>query len=253
MFLLWARYADRMSEDVKNPPILPEPWVDRTDLLRSDGSGLNDEIKLLEKFYERMRPEGQRRLGDIAPVGHTPPVHVMAENRDTEVRIILTLANMWHEQPGTFALSAQFELQPLAVYFFSRSEFHVLSGTDFRQLPVQSICSAYSFAFAEEIILGNRELLLQEGPPYDDYVVPVEYRENYMKNSLNKLPVQYVRKPWFYALVAVQYDAVFNKFPDVNTADKMAEINSSVAKSTVQRWIAKARKMNLLAPARLVK
>lgn len=69
-------------------------------------------------------------------------------------------------------------------------------------------------------------------------------------NILSALPAEHSRKKWFYALVAEQYDAVAEEYPSVNVAQKMVEINESVAKpSTVRRWIAEARKRGLLLPA----
>lgn len=226
---------------------LPEPWEDRTDILFPDS-------QLLEELADRYvvpSENNPRRFdngGSIA--GQGPTKWVLMKNRQTNVRVIVGFAMLYTTLEGSLDISARFDLEPIAVMVFSGDSYSPLSGTDLRQLPMQSICSAYSEAFGADIIRSNREVLLKAESPSD---VRERYRRLVDDAPTEPLPSEYSRNPWFYALVGLQYEAVAERYPDKNTTDKMVEINSPIAKSTVQRWITKARRFNLLAPARLVR
>ena len=114
-----------------------------------------------------------------------------------------------------------------------------ITGSDLRDIPLQRILLAYFDAEMSRVVAGKRHALLLSSMSGD---VPPS-------NILSPLPAEYSRRNWFYALVAEQYDAVAEKYPNANAANKMVEINSDVAPGSVRRWITKARKRGLLLPA----
>lgn len=113
-----------------------------------------------------------------------------------------------------------------------------ITGTDLRAIPLKTIVDAYSAAEYTSAINVNRLML----SPY----VPKEVRA---EEILSPLPAQYARERWFYLLVAEQYEELESKHHHENTAKMMAALNPEVSESTIRRWITRARKEILLAPA----
>lgn len=129
-----------------------------------------------------------------------------------------------------------------------------ITSTDLRNLPLRAITSAYGRAVLNRTIAQNRWLNLVD-PEYKG--IPEKYWNETgghgcalpPSNILDPLPTRYSRRPWFYALVAEQYDALEREHPDANISNLMVELNSSVAPGSVRRWITRARKECLLRPA----
>ena len=177
------------------------------------------------------------------------------ENIDTGVQIILQLARTVGAG-NDFApnMSLEYVIQNLVVLGGGNGD---IRGTDLRDIPVKAILSAYAQHDTADILRFNRTALLDfpesKGIPkkYWDEDVNGQMDTVYPPtNILDPLPAQYSRRPWFYALVAEQYDALAEKYPNDNTANRMIELNEPYAKkSTVQRWLTEARKRGLLAPA----
>lgn len=128
-------------------------------------------------------------------------------------------------------------MKALAVFFVTGSFTGVISGSEMRKLPLSTICSIYEERQGDDSILLNRVSVLGTGPV----------------DPLRPLPkIGKSKDADFYALVAIQFEGIQSKFPDDNVAKRMAKLNE-VPLSTIQRWIAKSRQLNLLAPARWVK
>lgn len=241
---MYLMYHQRMSNESEKPVILPKPWVE--DPLRPS----HEEFLLLEKLRSEEYSLYEDRFRSPDVTGQWSKwIHIT--NSETGVRVLIHLLASAVDSSGLIPLDAEIA----EVLMFSPDYAGSLSGTDLRQIPLQSIRSAYLRQFSAEVLQGNREYLLHERNPRRAYVVPKECRDREQDEgkAMQPLPTQYTRRTWFYALVGIQYDAVEKNFPNENTAAKMIEINAPAAKSTVQRWITKARKMYLLDPARLVK
>lgn len=176
------------------------------------------------------------------------------ENIDTGLRIIIQLARKTdevnHSAPN---MSLEYVIKNLVVLGDSSGE---VRGTDLRDIPVKAILSAYAQHDAENTIAFNRVALLDfpesRGIPkkYWDEDVDGQMDTVYPPTHiLDPLPTQYSKRPWFYALVAEQYDALAREHPDANIANLMIALNPDVAAGSVRRWITRARKEGLLPPA----
>lgn len=229
----------------ETPAILPKPWVDRTHLITSQISLLAKLGQGIEKTLRLETSSVEYRLNADSASRHWR----FAVNQETSVGVMLCLVETFgidqYENGG------HFDLSPIYISFFSPTTLDYITGTDLRNLPIKSICSAYSLSYWNDEYIAKRDDLLSRYEKTNDEseAIHIFIKSNY----LAKLPSQYSRKPWFSVLVAYQYDAVSMKYPHENVAENMFKINHPAAKSTVQRWITNARKMNLLAPARLVK
>lgn len=175
------------------------------------------------------------------------------ENIDTGMRLILRL--MPDAAPHTQRPTLAIEYHAVAVVLLSHGSGGV-RGADLRDVPLAAICAAYSARDAAERIRFNRTARLDfpasQGIPkkYWDEDVDGEMDTVYPPtNILDPLPAKCSKRPWFYALVAEQYDALAREHPDANVANLMVELNSDVAPGSVRRWITRARKEGLLPPA----
>lgn len=219
---------------------LPAPWVeDQWTVSQSEAIG-----ELFVRVPQLFAADGKSSMQDQAD----KIVWFRLRNIETGVQVILELVN---ESQGRVPVNTQANYQPMGIFFWANGTLLPLNGTDLRILPLKTICNAISERLEYGTIAENRMALVNSAlsdwpyPVWDDYDAGV---------GDEPLPVEYSRRKWFYAAVGYQYDYLAKKYPNENIADKMIAINSGVAaKSTVQGWITKARKMNLLAPARLVK
>lgn len=146
----------------------------------------------------------------------------------------------------------EYEVERLAV--MSPADTLGITGTDLRNIPLRAIASAYGMAALKRTFAQNRWLRLADAKRQG---IPEKYLNGTDGDKcgfppphiLDPLPAQYSRRPWFYALVAEQYDALEREHPDANVSNLMVELNSSVAAGSVRRWITRARKECLLKPA----
>ncbi|WP_133119401.1 hypothetical protein [Bifidobacterium scaligerum] len=221
---------------------LPEPWEDAP---WSDG-GVPHELNELRFIDEK--------LFDNWTGGARISTWHRMRNKSTGVYVIIRLSsNVSRDSHGGVAVPAG---SPDVILFWSENRFSSISGTDLRDLPLSSICAAYSFN--DTRISLNRSSLLCDASVPDKYrldgVRPYLSPDNIRGfNVLAPLPSRYSRRPWFYSLVGLQFDALYDLKSSENVVDLMVGINHPTAKSTVQGWITRARKMGLLAPAKRVR
>lgn len=178
---------------------------------------------------------------------------VCLENIDSGIRLILRLVPEVAPKAQRPTLAIGYRAS--AVVLLSRGSDDV-RGADLREVPLAAICAAYSARDAAERIHFNRTVRLDfpasQGIPkkYWDEDVDGEMDTVYPPTHiLDPLPAKYSKRPWFYALVAEQYDALARENPDANITNLMVELNSDVAPGSVRRWITRARKECLLPPA----
>lgn len=235
------------NDENYRPVPLPTPWAD-IPFARVDH---REEYSILEGMA-RLAHNRTKRLTDLPKDAAvlTSSWH-MFKNVDTEMLIIMRLSNRAYYIDGGMGVVGGADYFPSLMFLFSEDGgWGELTGTDLRSVPIKSICSAYAERLSGQTIINNISSVLFD---YPDYKIPARFTDDVEGHALDPLPFKYSRRTWFYALVGVQYDAVAKAFPDVNATDKMVEINSSISKPTVQRWITKARKMNFLAPAKWVR
>ena len=199
--------------------MLPDPWEDVTATLPSD---------YVDQGWKAVR------------------------NTRNNMRVALLL----REKLDVRSIPSRFtgEYQVTRVVVTPPAETRDITSTDLRNLPLRAITSAYGMAALKRTFAQNRWLNLAD-PEYKG--IPEKYWNETgghgcalpPANILDPLPTQYSRRPWFYALVAEQYDALEREHPDANISNLMVELNSSVAPGSVRRWITRARKECLLKPA----
>lgn len=173
-------------------------------------------------------------------------------NTRNNMRVALLLRKRLDTHSGLPSFIGEYDVERLAV--MSPANALGITSTDLRNLPLRAITSAYGRAVLNRMIAQNRRLNLAD-PEYKG--IPEKYWNETgghgcalpPANILDPLPAQYSRRPWFYALVAEQYDALEREHPDANVSNLMVELNSSVAPGSVRRWISRARQECLLPPA----
>lgn len=169
-------------------------------------------------------------------------------NIRNNMRVALLLRKRLDTHSGLPSFIGEYDVERLAV--MSPANALGITSTDLRNLPLRAITSAYGRAMLWRTIAQNR-LLNLAGPEYKG--IPEKYWKETgaegFAHILDPLPTQYSKRPWFYALVAEQYDALAREHPDANIANMMIALNPDVAAGSVRRWIARARKECLLPPA----
>lgn len=169
-------------------------------------------------------------------------------NIRNNMRVALLLRKRLDTHSGLPSFIGEYDVERLAV--MSPANALGITSTDLRDLPLRAITSAYGRAMLWRTIAQNRLLNLAD-PEYKG--IPEKYWKETgaegFAHILDPLPTQYSRRPWFYALVAEQYDALEREHPDANISNLMVELNSSVAPGSVRRWISRARQECLLPPA----
>lgn len=125
-----------------------------------------------------------------------------------------------------------------------------VSSAELRKLPLSSIASAYQEHDLQQRIEFN--LKLATNTVFGELDKPRRTLEDVTDEEAMKSLKDTPRGTHFYGLIALQYMRFCKTNPDENPAKLMAKLNESPL-SSVQRWIAQARKMNLLAPAKRAK
>lgn len=223
---------------------LPEPWVDVPwQSYSSDERDALSQWKQERKNFETVL-DHFNEVSLLYSKYSLVSWHIV-KNVNTGTFVVLGVKEQFDEGPNDSRIPTNYDL--VALYFFSEDGFSSITGTDLRDIPVRTICNAYAQSSNKKTIALNRSAILIGSS------TPKHFRNLRDFDALSSLPAKYSRHGWFYALVGYQYDQIKKCYPDDNTVDKMVEINSPAAKSTVQGWITKARKMNLLAPASWVK
>ena len=240
--------------DRKNEPVqLPEPWEDvrlygtENHKLHAVNSEFREVLEYIEDKNPPKHPFAVGRMGLFEFAKHAE--WKLVRNTANGMIVAMLLGTTYSGQPD--GIGVNFRL--LEMFIVAQPYTEDISTTDLHDFPLKAIISAYlKVRWSREVVV-NRAMLLncpkEAGIPtlyWNDEDVP---RACPPKNILTPLPVEYSRRNWFYALVAEQYDAVAEKYPNANAANKMVEINSDVAPGSVRRWITKARKMGLLLPA----
>lgn len=209
---------------------LPEPWVPvSSDYYYSD---LDKDIRELTNIM------------DPATEAFELAAHRIAEEkrrwrfiRNATTEVVAALRIVHPREGKTDTLSVPYRLLEIRL----SNQYPGVSSSDLRDVPISAILAAYTRAASGRIIRINAWKARQSA--YKDPDVP----RNFVPHE--PLPAKFSRRPWFYALVAEQYRYLEEEYPDDNTANKMVELNSSVAPGSVRRWITRARNMSLLPPA----
>lgn len=210
------------SIEIMKEMTLPEPWED---VPFAEDSG--DYGMVLENAAKVFRScaNGPYPNSKLLTFDHWLHLH----NSATSVDVFIHLQNMPFSQ----------RWEATSVYFSAVGNNSAVTGSELRKLPLSTICSIYGSRFNETLIATTRKSALIDYGKIPDITEP--------------LPKVGKRKgPFFYALVGMQFDELKRLYPDENIADIMRKLNDAPL-STVQRWIAKARNMNMLAAAQWVK
>jgi hypothetical protein len=201
---------------------LPEPWKDVPFV--EDGI---DHTKTLEDAANTFRSYSDEEYPHAAQWVNSHWIHL--HNPDTSVDVFMHLQNKLFSQ----------QWEATSVYFSATGNGHAVSSAELRKLPLSTICSIYGNRFNIGLITASRRSAL------------ADYKGDH--DAMKPLPKVGKRKgPGFYALVGMQFDELAKRYPDENIAMRMRDLNGAPL-STVQRWIAKARSMNMLAAAQWVK
>ena len=201
---------------------LPEPWEDVQ--LPDDGNDHDVKLEQSASVF-RLYTNGTYPNASHSVLRHWVHLH----NSKTSVDVFIHLQNMLFSQ----------RWEATSVYFSAIGDTSTVSGTELRQLPLSTICSVYGTHFNKGLIAASRKSALSDYGETPDVSKP--------------LPKVGKRKgPFFYALVGMQFDELSKRYPNENIAKRMKSLND-VPLSTIQRWIAKARGMNMLSAAQWVK
>lgn len=258
-----------MSEQERTPVQLPEPWVDEP--LDADTAEALDKLSLVWGALTNDRKENYNIVGDdgyewnlfdgvnsdgekmYGPWNPPRPKDSYGDwkvvrNAQNNMRVALLLREKLDVRSRPSRFTGEYQVMRMVVT--SPAKTRDITSTDLRDLPLRAITSAYGRAMLWRTIAQNRLLNLAD-PEYKG--IPEKYWKETgaegFAHILDPLPTQYSRRPWFYALVAEQYDALAREHPDANISNLMVELNSSVAPGSVRRWITRARKECLLPPA----
>lgn len=258
-----------MSEQERTPVQLPEPWVDEP--LDADTAEALDKLSLVWgaltndrlEYHNAVTHDGRElTLFDLedsdgekiyGPWNPPRPMDSYGDwkvvrNAQNNMRVALLLREKLDVRSRPSRFTGEYQVMRMVVT--SPAETRDITSTDLRDLPLRAITSAYGRAMLWRTIAQNRLLNLAD-PEYKG--IPEKYWKETgaegFAHILDPLPTQYSRRPWFYALVAEQYDALEREHPDANISNLMVELNSSVAPGSVRRWITRARKECLLPPA----
>lgn len=241
-----------MPEQEHEPVRLPEPWKE---------SLFFDEKKwakviMFEEDRDEVKSLGTKQAFQaFEKMINTAANHLHClENLDTGARIILQLSRVPCNGVRSLpSMSIEYSIKNMVILSGWDGE---IRGGDLRDIPIRAILAAYAQHDAEKNISFNRAFLLdfpeRKGIPKKYWVEDSDSEGDTVyspANILDPLPAKYSKRPWFYALVAEQYDALAREHPDANVANLMVELNSDVAPGSVRRWITRARKEGLLPPA----
>ena len=219
---------------------LPEPWEDwplKHDPGVSRG-GESDDFCLGMIDDGVMNLLGQDYFFMECEDAVTEPEWFRIRNRDSGLCVMIEI--------GADDITGDFEVQQL---FFVPQIMRSVSSADLRKLPLSSIVAAYGERKLGKRIEDNLRMTTDrefgsESPRRSLDEITDEEAMRSLKNE--------PRGRRFYGLVALQYRRFQKTHPDQKTAEVMSKFNDSHL-SSVQRWIAQARKLRLLAPAKWVK
>lgn len=209
----------------RSRPLLPEPWVE-------DGAPDAEKFKALESAAGSQLTKDVLTPEELRGELMTPrAIQILGRrwrrlrNVDTdEIAYIRLQQREQPEQPSVRVSAVVFPFQP----------GKPLTGATLRNLPVQAITLAYSRHEDE----GRANLL----------------RSLALAGSLSEDPLAPLppasAEDAFTARAARQYVAIEEQRPDENVVEYMAALNGA-AKSSVQRWVARARKRGFLPPAQV--
>lgn len=204
-------------------PKLPDPWVEEG-LLGADRRDAIESVAGMDLWIEDLT-EGEKR-GEL----RTPrAAYVLGRRwvrvRNTETGTVAFLRlqqRVTPEQPSVRVSSVVLPFNP----------DKDLTGADLRSVPIQALTAAYS-AHEDE---GNANLmrsLLLMGELDEDPLAPLPPAES---------------SDVFSARVSRQYIEIERQHPELSPVEEMMRINNA-ARSSVQRWVTRARKRGLLPPA----
>lgn len=205
---------------------LPDPWRERRTLEPAEADTLESVIGSRLTFEDL----GEHDTIRLSPNGYVPAseraMRVMGhkwielENVDTDATVIVRLQHDMEQRVSVSSVVFPFE------------DGQDITGASLRALPIAALNAA--FTRHEQRGKANIKILLALGDAIKE-------------DPLTPLPAASARDS-FTARVARQFMALEERDPTVNVATAMAEHNSA-AKSSVQRWIARARKQGFLPPA----
>lgn len=205
---------------------LPKPWIDL-------GTLPVDEQAALEATIGSRLTEGDLSADEVEVEADTKrplsprAFHVMSRkwvkvrNGETDVEVVLRLQ-------GSTLGDGSWRASAVAVTF---DPAHELSGADLRNVPVAALSAAYS---------AHRQGLLART------LIDFALGKSGRPDPLAKLPRDAPRDE-LSALVALQYEELERRNPGKTVAPLMQELND-VPLPTIQRWIARSRKLGMLAP-----
>lgn len=130
---------------------------------------------------------------------------------------------------------------PIGIVLAQYTAYAVASGLDVRRKM-----SLLGFYDSEGDVRVSEEVI--RSITADDGIKVLQLAE---ADALRPLP-KFDGSARFYALVGIQFEAVERERPGENTTLVMATLNSKPL-STVQRWVSRARKLRLLAPAAAIR
>lgn len=205
---------------------LPDPWrlvetlppAEQDVLEASVGSKLTYDDLTPDDIDSRDQMKLPKSRRSMYVMGHR---WVRLQNVDTDGEVILRLQSS-PERDGSIRVSS-------VIYPFEPARD--LKGADLRALPIAALNAAFSKR--EQEGTARMHILLALGEETTD--------------ALDSLP-RASASDRFSALVARQFLAIESAGESRNVAKAMAELND-VPLSTVQRWIARARKQAFLPPA----
>lgn len=149
---------------------------------------------------------------------------VKLRNVDTDDEVLIRLQHDASGEKYYYASAVLFPFRPS----------HEVSGAEVRRIPLAAIVAAY----ARRELIGQAQLN-----------ITLTLGDEVKQDPL--LPLgQGSASQEFSAKVARQFMALEANAPDGNVAQRMAELNDRPL-STVQQWITRARRRNLLPPASL--
>lgn len=204
-------------------PKLPSPWVHIAPLASEEQDALESIAGSAFSLSDLSEEEKTGRIQTRRAMEATRNRWVEIRNTDNELRVYLRL------QGATSPEEPPERVTSVVVPFQTGKD---LTGADLRSIPVQALTAAYSAHKLERDsnLLMN---LLLAGSLSED--------------PLSPLPPA-TAEDSFHAKVARQYRAFQDAAPTQNPIDQMAQLNGA-AKSSVQRWVTRARRRGLLPPA----
>lgn len=210
-------------------PELPEPWEEVQDHLPIDDQNALEAVVGCKLTYDDMTDDDVSRDGEGTYPRSRRSYYVMGHrwirirNTETGDEYVIRLQS---KMPDSKELYVSAVIAP----FQNGSE---ITGSTMRRLPVAAIAAVYSAREIQGTININRTFAMDEQIKTFDPLKPLEPGR--------------LADDMFLAKVGLQYDALSEANPDENTAKVMSELDETPL-SSVQAWLAAARKRGFLAP-----